>query len=104
MSQKVIDLLEQLLQEVRSHGCSSCATAEPPLRGNRTRAVMDYDGSDNIQNLMDVARRLVRYAREGKKPSKKERKLARQVMRDVKDEYGDVLNTNGHDVWTINGL
>lgn len=104
MSQKVIDLLEQLLQEVKNSGCA-CATADTQKpRGNRTRAVMDYDGSDNMQNLVDVARRAVRYAREGKKLSKKERKVARQVIKAVKAEYGDVLNTNGHDIWSLNGL
>lgn len=100
---KVIALLEELLKEVKAGGCD-CATAAPELSGNRTRAVTNYDGNDNIQNLMDVARRAVRYAREGKRLSKKERKLAREVMRDVKEEYGDILNTNGHDIWTIHGL
>ena len=104
MSQnKVIALLEQLLQEVKSGGCDCAADAEQP-RGNRTRAVMDYDGGDNMQNLVDVARRAVRYAREWKKLSKKERKVARQVIKAVKAEYGDVLNTNGHDIWSLNGL
>lgn len=100
---KVIALLEELLKEVKAGGCD-CAAAAPELSGNRTRAVTNYDGNDNIQNLMDVARRAVRLARNGKHLSKKERKLARQVMRDVKEEYGDILNTNGHDIWTINGL
>src|SRR5512138_305660 len=96
MSQnRVIELLEELLREVKNNGCHT--TAEPELTGNRTRAVMDYDGNDNIQNLMDVARRAVRYAREGKRLSKKERNVAREVMKDVKDEYPDILNTNGHD-------
>lgn len=104
MSQKVIALLEELLKEVKANGCGHANAAEPVLVGNRTRAVTNYDGGDNMQNLMDVARRAVRYARNGKLFSKKERKLAREVMKDVKDEFGDIINTNGQDIWTLNGL
>ena len=103
MSQKVIALLEELLKEVKANGCGT-ATAAPALKGNRTPAVTNYDGKDNLQNLMDVARRAVRYARTGKVLSKKERNVARKVMKAVKDETGDILNTNGHDIWTLHGL
>lgn len=102
MSQKVIALLEELLKEVKANGCGTAAAPAP--KGNRTTAVLNYDGKDNLQNLMDVARRAVRYARTGKVLSKKERNVARKVMKAVKDETGDILNTNGHDIWTLHGL
>lgn len=102
MSQKVIALLEELLKEVKAHGCGTAA-AVPAPQGNRTPAVMDYDGSDDLQNLVDMLRRVLRYERTGKRLSAKERNLIKRVIKDIKDET-DVLNTNGHDIWTLNGL
>lgn len=96
----LVAAVEALLAAVKAGGD---APAEPELSGNRTKAVTSYDGGDPVQDLVDVARRFVRLSREGKQPSQKERKLARDVIKDVKEGY-DVLNTNGNDVFTHAGL
>ena len=99
----LVAAVEALLAAVEAGGGEAVAPAEPELSGNRTEAVTDYDGGDSIQDLVDVARRFIRYSREGKKPSQKERFLARDVLKDIKEGY-DILNTNGNDVWTHAGL
>ncbi len=98
----LIAAVEVLLAAVKGSG-SAAAPAEPELSGNRTVAVTDYNGGDPTQDLVDVARRFIRYSRTGKTASKAERNLARDVIKDLKTDY-DILNTNGHDVWTAAGL
>lgn len=72
--------------------------------GNRTPSVTDYDGEDPIQNLVDCVRRAVRKSRQGVALTKKERNIMRECIKELKDDPDfDVINTNGHDVFTING-
>ena len=71
--------------------------------GNRTTPTRNYRGGNVEQDLIDVARRAVRYARSGQAFSKKERILARKVLKAFKATHS-VVNTNGVDVWTHAGL
>jgi hypothetical protein len=101
---KVISLLEDLLKEVKASGCTAAA---PVKKGNRTPPRTDYRGGNPVQDLCDVIRRAVRLARNGKVLSKKERNLARKVLKKAKaDRPGgySVQNTNGVDIWTHNHL
>ena len=102
----VIAALENLTKVIRE-GCDLPATAQaaapatpakPKLKGNRTEAITNYNGGVIAQDLMDVARRSVRYARTGKTLSKAERKVARNVMKAFKAQ-NRVLNTNGRDIF-----
>jgi phage gpG-like protein len=97
---KVIDLLESLLKEVKG---SACVAATPVKKGNRTPPRTDYRGGNAVQDLTDVVRRAVRLARNGKMLSKKERNLARKVVKDAKKRHA-IVNTNGVDVFTHAGL
>lgn len=103
MSAKMISLLEELLREVKK---SPCTAAAPPARsGNRTAPRTDYRGGNVVQDLVDVARRAIRYSRHGKVFSKKERKLMGDVIKKAKGNRSNgIVNTNGVDVWTHNRL
>lgn len=92
-------LLTEILNVVKAG--SACATPEPS--GNRTPPVFDYDGFDPIQNVADCLRRAVRVSREGRHLTKKERNVMRKALRELKDEF-DILNTNGQDFLTQNGV
>lgn len=100
-TQKVVDLLEALLKEVKGSACNAATPPKP--KGNRTTPRTDYAGGNAVQDLVDVARRAVRYARAGKHFNKKERNLARKVLKDAKKRHA-IINTNGVDVWTHAGL
>lgn len=104
----VIAALENLTKVIKE-GCETGAQAAAPvastkskLKGNRTEAVINYEGGVIAQDMMDVARRAVRLSRAGKSMSKPERKVARNVMKAFKAQ-NKVLNTNGRDVFTLNG-
>lgn len=71
--------------------------------GNRTTAITTYRGGNPEQDLMDVARRAVRLSKAGKTLNKKERKIARNVMKAFKSSHR-VQNTNGVDVFTLAGV
>jgi hypothetical protein len=101
MNTKAIAALEMLLDALKSEGSEAHAAAAP--KGNRTTATKDYRGGNVLQDLVDVARRFVRYSRTGTLASKKERKIARNVLKAVKKAHV-ILNTNGVDVFTHNGL
>ena len=104
MNDKAIAALEALLEALKSEGSQTVAAAVPAApKGNRTPARTDYAGGNANQDLVDVARRFVRLSREGTVASKKERKLARKVIKAVK-VGGGIWNTNGVDVFTHNGL
>ena len=100
MNVKAIKALEALLEALKE-GCGTTAAARPT--GNRTAARTDYRGGNASQDIMDVARRAIRYARAGTAFSKKERNVARKVLKAFKN-VASVYNTNGVDVWTHNGL
>jgi hypothetical protein len=100
MNTKAIAALEMLLDALKSEGGQAHAAAP---KGNRTTATKDYKGGNVLQDLVDVARRFVRYSRTGTLASKKERKVARNVLKAVKKAHV-ILNTNGVDVFTHNGL
>jgi len=100
-TQKVVDLLEALLKEVKGSSCVAATPAKP--KGNRTAPRTDYTGGNPVQDLADVVRRAVRYARNGKHFSKKERNFARKVVKDAKKRHA-IMNTNGVDAWTHAGL
>ena len=97
----LVAAVEALLAAVKEGNGGS--PAAPELSGNRTAAVTDYNGGYPIQDLVDVARRFIRYSREGTAASKKERNVARDVIKDIKDGY-DILNTSGLDVFSHAGL
>lgn len=106
---KVISAAEVLLKAATDlvsalkDGGSAAAPVDT-RSGNRTPAVTDYDGDDEIQNLVDCVRRAVRKSRQGVALTKKERNIMRRCVKDVKESADfDVINTNGHDVFTING-
>ena len=96
---KILKAALMLVDAIKEHG--SGTTAAPARSGNRTPARTDYWGGNAVQDLVDVARRFVRLSREGKKASKKERKIARKVIKGAKAvaSYG-IVNTNGVDVFT----
>jgi hypothetical protein len=98
MNTKAIAALEMLLEALKSEGGQAHA-----VKGNRTVAVTTYRGGNVIQDVVDVARRFVRYSRTGRLANKGERKLARKVLKAVKGAH-PILNTNGVDVFTHNGL
>lgn len=100
MNTKAIAALEMLLDALKSDGEQAHAVAP---KGNRTTAITTYAGGNAIQDVVDVARRFVRYSRTGLLASKKERKVARNVLKALKKAH-PVLNTNGVDVFTHNGL
>lgn len=100
VSQKVIEAAEALVAALKAE---ASAPAAPALRGNRTAPVTDYDGDDVAQNLVDCVRRAVRKSRQGVALTKKERNIMRRCIKDYKEDFGDILNTNGRDVFTING-
>jgi hypothetical protein len=101
MNTKAIAALEALLDALKSEGSEAHAAAKP--KGNRTAPHTDYAGGNLIQDLVDVARRFVRYSRTGKQASKGERKLARKVLKAVKGAH-TVINTNGVDVFSHSGV
>ena len=105
MSQKVIAAAEALVGALKEHfaGGGSGTASAATRRSGRTTAVRTYTGGNPDQDMMDVARRAIRYARTGKVLSKKERNLARKVLKEFKS-HRSVLNTNGVDVWTHAGL
>ena len=100
MSQKVLQAAEALVAAIKEMVAQTGATAS--RRGNRTPPVTTYRGGSVDQDLIDVARRFVRYSKAGKKASKKERNIARKVMKAFKARRS-VQNTNGVDVFTHNG-
>ena len=101
-SPKTIKALEGLLAALKEEcGVDNPVAAARP-RGNRTAPTTSYRGGNVEQDLMDVARLAVRLSRAGKTLSKKERKIARNVMKAFKASHR-VLNTNGVDVFTHNG-
>ena len=99
MNTKIIAAAEALLAALKE---PVAATAAPAQKGNRTAPVTDYHGENTLQNLIDCVRRAVRYSRTGLQLSKAERKIMRQVIKDAKEEF-KILNTNGQDVFTLNG-
>jgi hypothetical protein len=100
---KLRNLLEELEEENNDLPVPTIGVAVPGAPGTKTFARKDYAGGNPAQDLMDVARRFLRYSKAGKQASKAERNLAKRVMKDFKKLYV-IWNTNGVDVWTINGL
>ena len=100
MCQKVLAAAEALVAAVKEMVAEK--NAATTKRGNRTAPTKNYRGGNTEQDLMDVARRAVRLSKAGQTLSKKERKIARNVMKAFKRTHS-VLNTNGVDVFTLNG-
>ena len=102
-SPKVIAALEGLLSALKAECGASTTTAARP-RGNRTTPVTNYNGGNVVQDVVDVARRAIRLNKVGKTLSAKERNIGRKALKALKATgcYG-VLNTNGRDVFTLNG-
>lgn len=104
-SPKVIKALETLLSAMKEEASASASTATATRpRGNRTSPVYNYNGGNVVQDVVDVARRAIRYARSGKHLNKKERNIGRKAIKALKatGRHG-VQNTNGRDVFTLNG-
>ena len=99
---KILKAAQMLVDAIKEHG--SGTTAAPAHSGNRTPATQSYRGGNAIQDLVDSVRRAVRYSREGKKLSKKERNIMRKAVKGAKavSSYG-IVNTNGVDVFTQHG-
>lgn len=101
-SAKVIAALEAALNALKEEAGVAVDIALPP---GRARAVMDYDGSDDVQNVVDCLRRAIRVNRLGRLLSKKERNVCRDAIKYLKDNADfEVLNTNGNDFLTQNGV
>lgn len=103
-STKTIKALEGLLAALKEECVSGTATAAARPRGNRTAPVYNYNGGNVVQDVVDVARRAIRLSRLGKTLSKKERNIGRKALKALKatGRHG-VLNTNGRDIFTLNG-
>ena len=96
---KILKAAQMLVEAIKEHAGSTT----PARTGNRTPARTDYRGGNSEQDIMDVARRAVRLSKAGKHFSTKERNVARKVLKAFKSRH-TVVNTNGVDVWTHNGL
>ena len=103
-STKTIKALEGLLAALKEEcvGTATAAAARP--RGNRTPPVYNYNGGNVVQDVVDVARRAIRLNKTGKTLNAKERNIGRKALKALKatGRYG-VLNTNGRDIFTLNG-
>ena len=99
--EKILKAAEALVEAIKAH---ADGTTSPARSGNRTPPRTDYRGGNAVQDLVDVARRALRYSREGKDFSAKERNIAKKVIKGAKavSSYG-IVNTNGVDVWTQHG-
>jgi hypothetical protein len=81
-------------------GPSNPAASLP--RETPSASVAPKSNGNGIQELVDVARRAIRYGRENKSFSKAERKVASKVIKNVK-AGANIVNTGSNDVWRANG-
>ena len=80
-------------------GSSNPATSLPR---ETPQAAAPKSSGNGIQELVDVARRAIRYGRENKSFSKAERKVASTVIKNVKVGH-NIVATGSNDVWGANG-
>lgn len=99
-SARVLAAAEALVAALKAEGGSANAAVRS---GNRTTPTTSYRGGNVEQDVMDVARRAIRLSKAGVTLNKKERNVARRVLKAFKASHS-VLNTNGQDVFTLAGL
>lgn len=101
-SQNVIRAAEALLVALKADS----APAAVAQSGNRTPATTSYRaGTNPAQDVVDCLRRAIRKSEEGTALSVKERNVMRKGIKALKatGRYG-IVNTNGHDYLTQNGV